>query len=693
LNLPLKHHYDAPPVIKAPKERSLMTVIQFRKRPIANTDASKSSEPVLIPPPAGVRAVGIDLGTTNSVVSVYTPGKPEPETLLYDDLPLVPSIFFFDAETNSEVVGEKARKLLSEDAYRVVRGTKRSMGSLAQNFFSGEQAYSPEDAAVLVLKHLAAHPELQKEKDNHGGIWAVITVPAHFDDAARQATIQAATRAGISVLRIVNEPTAAALAYSMLSDVRNVEHENLAVFDFGGGTFDVSIVERNGLVFNVLSSEGDVYLGGDDIDAAIAQHLLEQVKPLFTARRTKPDSPLYKTMLKIAEDAKIFLEGSGTFQIDQQNISEQGVHLNTKFNREQLDTLAAPFVQRTLELTERAMHAARRRATEVSRILLVGGSTRLSLVRKMLQEYFPASNVDARLEPDLAISWGAAVQAAIILGIEPNTILVDVCSHSLGIGVADDPAAVNENFKKLARKYGVLPTSESRIEEALGDRLEEFNRELQGSLRVAPIIYRNSPLPARRSEFFSTLYQHQTAVHVVVVQGEGDTVGENRLIGSFLFELEQPCPKGSRCEIQLTYDANGMVHVLAKQIDTENESEAQFDSRTGEVIGWRRLHHTQQESDDYQNTRAALFGADAASHGDYSHNNFASPAVLNGIIARARRFLSTASPKGKLAKKMLPLLETYEKLLDDARNGLENDKEIEFVETRLMSLLEESETQ
>lgn len=669
-----------------------MTVIQFRKRPTANTDASKSPEPPLTPPPPGVRAVGIDLGTTNSVVSIYTPGQPEPETLLYNDLPLVPSIFFFDTETNSEIVGEKARQLLSEDAARVVRGTKRSMGSLAQNFFSGEQAYSPEDAAVLVLKHLASHPELQKEREKHGGIWAVITVPAHFDDAARAATIQAASRAGIFVLRIVNEPTAAALAYSMLPDVRNVEHENLAVFDFGGGTFDVSIVERTGLIFNVLSSEGDVYLGGDDIDAAVAQHLLEQVKPVFTARRTKSDSPLFKTLTTIAEEAKISLEQSGIFKIDRQDICNQNVNLNTKFTREQLDTLAAPFVQRTLELTERAIHAARRRATQVSRILLVGGSTRLSLVRKMLQEYFPASNVDARLEPDLAISWGAAVQSAIILGIEPNTILVDVCSHSLGIGVADDHAAVNESFKKLARKYGVIATSESRIEEALGERLEEFNRELQGTLRVATIIHRNSPLPARRSEFFSTLYHHQAAVHVVVVQGEGETVAENRLIGSFLFELEQPCPKGSRCEIQLTYDANGMVHVLAKQLDTENESEAQFDSRTGKVIGWRKLRSSEQDNNEYQNTRAALFGTESLSFSSDSENeNSNAPAVLNGLITRARRFLSTSSPKAKETKKILALLETYENLLNNAKIGAQNDSEIEFVETRLMSLLEESD--
>jgi molecular chaperone DnaK len=664
-----------------------MTVIQFRKRPsLAQVEAANASS-AFAPPPPGVRAVGIDLGTTNSVVSVYTPGQPEPETLLYNDLPLVPSLFYFDERVGREVVGAEAAHVLGEQPAIIVRGTKRSMGSVAQSFFSNEQAYSPEDAATHILKHLASHPILEQEKSVHGGIWAVITVPAHFDDAARQATVQAAARAGIYVLRIVNEPTAAALAYSMLPDVRHSENEIVGVFDFGGGTFDVSIVERQGLVFNVLASEGDIYLGGDDIDIALANALLKKVEPITTSRRTRPEHPLFKKLVTIAEGAKIALEGKGNHTIAENNLDAMGASLSTTVTRDELDAVATPYVSRTLELTERAMHAARRRAHQVSRILLVGGSTRLSLVRKMLEDYFPHSNVDARLEPDLAVSWGAAVQAAIILGIEPDTILVDVCSHSLGIGVADDTKTINENFKRIARKFGVLhPTSEEAIQQVLGDRIHDFNRELQNTLRVAPIIHRNSPLPARRSEFFSTLYSNQMAVHLVVVQGEGQTVGENRLIGSFLFELQQPCPKGSRCEIQLTYDVNGMVHVWAKQLETTNEAEAKFDSRTGEVIGWRKLGENSLHDELEGVINPAHFsGLDNADDGVPVE-----PTVLNTIIARARRFLAQSLANAPHRDVVASLLESYEKLLAEAKLGATNDVEIEFVETRLVETLDKA---
>jgi molecular chaperone DnaK (HSP70) len=206
-------------------------------------------------------------------------------------------------------------------------------------------------------------------------------------------------------------------------------------------------------------------------------------------------------------------------------------------------------------------------------------------------------------------------------------------------------------------------------------------------LHVAPIIHRNSPLPARRSEFFSTLYQQQTAVHVVVVQGEGAIVSENRLIGSFLFELHQPCPKGSRCEIQLTYDVNGMVHVLAKQLDTENEAEAQFDSRTGEVIGWRRLH---AENKDHFNDNPLLpemFGGRDLST-ENQDDEIVPTVVLNGLLARARRHLASTPEPTSVNQQIEQLIATYEKLLLNAKDGLDNDAEIDFIETRLIEFLE-----
>lgn len=587
-----------------------MNVVQFRKKTgggahnafaRARADVGNSSQ---VPPPAGVHAIGIDLGTTNSVVSVYRPGAEHPETLVYDNAQLVPSMLYWDAITHTDIVGALAKVELERDPSQVVRSTKRSMGDKHADFQSGDKTYSPEDAAALILGHITKHPFLQDEAARHGGIWAVVTVPAHFDDAARMATIAAARAANIHVLRIVNEPTAAALAYSMFPEVRHVQSENLAVFDLGGGTFDVSIVERDGLIFNVLSSEGDVRLGGDDLDEALAQHMRASVIPQITARRATKTSELFRKLLWHAENVKIAFQTEGVVSLSDSDLDGSGSSLEVTLTRDTFELLATPFIQRTLDLTQRAMHAAKRRPQHITRILLVGGSTRVGLVRKMLAEFFPTCQVDARLEPDLAVSWGAAVQAAIILGKEPDTILVDVCSHTLGIGVAEDSHSVGENFKKVAKQFGITkPVTDDELHAILGLRIEEFNFELQKLLHVAPIIHRNSPLPARRSEFFSTLYNDQAGVHVVVVQGENDCVGDNRLLGAFLFDLEQPCAAGSRCEIQLTYDINGMVHVLARQLGTENEAEAVFDSRTGEVSGWRSLRT--EDADDIEPTESS----------------------------------------------------------------------------------------
>ncbi|MEY4066385.1 MAG: hypothetical protein RIR26_2593, partial [Pseudomonadota bacterium] len=583
-----------------------MTVVPFRPRNQGTRQPqSLSARAVLSPvrPPSGVQAVGIDLGTTNSVVSVFTQHLEQPTTLSYaDDAFLVPSVVYWNPETETETVGRIA---LSESAGQVaelIRSTKRSMGVNGQTFLSNEKSYAPEQVAAAVLRYLASHDTLKKEVEAHDGLWAVVTVPAHFDDAARLATIAAAEKANINVLRIVNEPTAAALAYSMLPDVRHIEKETLVVYDLGGGTFDVSVVERDGLVFNVLASEGDVKLGGDDFDTALAEHLLSHVTPELAARRIQQGSTGFKTLMILAEEAKKRLQTEGEVHVQCNALDESGASLDCVISRDVFENLVAPLVQKTLSLTERAIHAARKKAKGISRILLVGGSTRVTFVRKMLEQYFPHCLVDARLEPDLAVSWGAAVQAAIILGIEPNTILVDVCSHSLGVGVAEDGRSIDENFKKVCRKYGLLGSvSEEQLHLLLGDRLSDFQSDLRGLLRAAPIIHRNSALPAKRSEFFSTLYADQPAVQVIVVQGEGDTVAENRLIGTFMFPLKQPCPAGSQCEIQLTYDQNGMVHVLAKQLKTDNQAEAIFDSRTGEVTGWQSLHEDDSSPEDDEN--------------------------------------------------------------------------------------------
>lgn len=692
-----------------------MNVLQFKKK---SKDKSanvlfSSSEIKMLPPE--VSAIGIDLGTTNSVVSVFSYGATHPVTLKYEDTLLVPSMVYFDSENNIDIIGEQAKRKLDTEPSEVIKSTKKNMGKSASYFKSNEKSYTPEEIASLVLNYLVLHPVLQEEKNKFGGIWAVITVPAHFDDAARLATIAAAEKVGIHVLRIVNEPTAAALAYSMMPEDKKNDKETLAVFDFGGGTFDVSIVDRDGFVFNVLSSEGDVHLGGDDIDDAVAQFLLTKVHPQLVARRALKDSELYRNLLVLAENAKKTLQTEGVVEVSQQDLDGKGSSIQVEINREQFENLISPTLQRTLYLTESAMHAAKRSPKNISRILLVGGSTRLSLVRKMLSDYFPCM-VDARLEPDLAVSWGASLQAAIILGIQPDTILVDVCSHTLGIGVVENTESINENFKIVAKKFGIpYPISEQELHRKLGSRIEEFNKELQKMLFVAPILHRNSALPARRSEFFNTIYNNQHAVHVVVVQGDGDTVGENRLIGSFLFELEQPCPKGTRCEIQLTYDVNGMVQVFARQLGTKNEAKAQFDSRTGEVTGWTSLVQEDmnpfiddEKSDNVDEIYANVnpkeiksiyneeknilsfpFGGKTnKNENEYSSDFNLNAGIVNALILRAKRRLSQMDSASLEFLKVSQLLSQYSDLLLKSQQGQDNDDDIECVEIELLSMLE-----
>jgi molecular chaperone DnaK len=637
--------------------------------------------------------VGIDLGTTNSVVSFFDEQLDQPSTLKYsEDASLVPSIVHWDPTTGSETIGRDALRLTGGDVSEIIRSTKRQMGQPDLNFTSNGKTYSPEQAASSVLKYLAGHERLQEEISSHGGLWAVVTVPAHFDDAARSATIAAAESANINVLRIVNEPTAAALAYSMLPDVRHLEKETLVVYDLGGGTFDVSVVERDGLVFNVLASEGDVMLGGDDLDHALAEHLLTHVVPPLAARRIKPGTAGFKSLLKLAEDAKKKLQTDGQVIVRSDALDDAGAKIEVVVTRDVFDSLAAPFVQKTLSLTERAVHAARKKAKNISRILLVGGSTRVAIVRKMLEQYFPDCLVDARLEPDLAVSWGASVQAAIILGLQPNTILVDVCSHTLGVGVAEDSRSIDANFKSIAKKYGILsPVSEDQLNAILGERIEDFHRDLRALLRVAPIIHRNSALPSKRSEFFNTLYENQAAVQVIVVQGEGESVGENRMIGTFMFPLKQPCPAGSQCEIQLTYDQNGMVHVLAKQLKTSNQAEAVFDSRTGEVTGWVTVFDSDPENnEDGSDVGQKLVRPNSErSNERFSVPPSSGPAPVgavrqqNATLVKARRHLMRISSGSPQQQQLLSLIAGYEELLAKSSAGEDCDEQMEEMESQI----------
>ena len=684
-----------------------MNILEFKKK--SQTSSKIQGSNLVSEIPSGVSAIGIDLGTTNSVVSIYVNGQEHPTTLAYEGSYLIPSIIYYDEEKSETIVGLNAKRFLDNEAAEVIRSTKRSMGKKNSSFSSHGKVFRAEDVAILVLKYIVNHPTLQKEKEQFGGIWAVITVPAHFDDAARTATIEAAESAGIHVLRIINEPTAAALAYSMIHENEKHSIENLAVFDFGGGTFDVSVVEKNELTFNVLSSEGDVNLGGDDVDEVVAEYFLTKVHPPFVSRRTKKDSELYRKISLHAQEAKKLLQTEASVHICNDDLDGKGSSLDVTLDRTDFEQMIQPILEKTIYLTESAIQSAKKSPKNISRILLVGGSTRLQLARIMLSDYFPCQ-VDARLEPDIAVSWGASLQAAIILGIQVETILVDVCTHSLGIGVVESSESAQENVRLTAKKYGLsYPLSEDELHKKLGNKIDEFNLEIQSLLRVAPILYRNSALPARKSEFFNTVYHNQQAVHVVVVQGEGELVGENRLIGTFVFKLQLPCPKGTRCEIQLTYDVNGMVQVFARQQGTSNEGMAHFDSRTGKVEGWSNAKESEQpvpsESKEVQTQTVEKIEASKESNkvisiqfGGRSNsekqeelsNNRSLDEIsgLNAILVRAKRVLLKLNEDSEEFKVIYHHAKEYGTLLESAKDNSVEDEVIELLEEKLLSHLE-----
>lgn len=604
-----------------------MTVLEFRRKEKPNLKEDKSKIPVK--PALGCQAIGIDLGTTNSVVSIFHPERNKPMTLEYEGSYLVPSLLYYHSEKRQIFVGQQAKKYLDCDPKNVIKSTKKEMGKTKSIFESNGKHHTAEEAAEHFLRYLISHEQIQQEKEKMGHVWAVITVPAHFDDAARSATISAAEKAGIFVLRIINEPTAAALAYSLTSDPQKTD-ETLVVFDFGGGTFDVTVVDRKGFNFQVLSSEGDIHLGGDDIDENVCQFLLKKVVPPFAARNAGKNTALYRKTLLHAEQIKKALQIDGQARAFDEQLDDHGSKLDVLVTRDEFDEMISSILQKTIVLTESAIRMARRNVSDVSRILLVGGSSRLALVRKMLADYFQCS-VDGRLEPDLAISWGACLQSAMILGISVETILVDVCNYSLGVVVTDP-----------------------------------FEKDV---FKTAPILHKNTALPATKSEFFTTVHDGQKAIDVIVVQGESEMASENQLIGSFLFPLVAPCPEGTKCEIQLTYDVNGMVHVCAKQVGTENQAKAEFDSRTGKVVGW-----------SFDTKIQAIEQPALSSEED-------NISVVNAIVMKVKRRLKAMESDSQLHQKTEQMLKKYMKLLSEAQKGIENDDQIDAVELQLEELL------
>jgi molecular chaperone DnaK len=388
----------------------------------------------------------------------------------------------------------------------------------------GDRDFLPQEISAIILRSLKQRAESVLDEEV---TQAVITVPAYFTDAQRQATKQAGEIAGLEVLQILNEPTAAALTY----ELRSEEPEQVLVYDLGGGTFDVSIVEIAGEVTEVLASHGNNRLGGDDFDRRLQLHLADQFR-LAHGVAVPDDAPTQARLLRAAEQAKMQLSDYAFVKVREAFLASKGttaLHLETEVPREQFETLIEPLLAETLEAIDRALEDAKLTAKDLHRVILVGGSTRIPLVRRLVADRLGQDPVDS-IQPDLCVALGAALQAGVLTGEAVDSILVDVTPHSLGI------AAVVET------PMGLVPGFFSTI------------------------IPRNSVIPVSRSEVYGTAADDQEIVEVEIFQGENAIARENVPLGSFKVEGLPARPAGAvEVEVHFDFDLNGILTVTATE--------------------------------------------------------------------------------------------------------------------------------
>jgi molecular chaperone DnaK len=488
------------------------------------------------------RAVGIDLGTTNSVIAVTEAGTP---TVIpnAEGSRTTPSVVAF-TDQGERLVGQLARRQAILNPKGTIYSAKRFIGRRhdevtseqaavsfdvvagpdgAARFKIRDRLYAPEEISALVLRKLAEDAaKFLGEKVTE----AVITVPAYFNDAQRQATKDAGRIAGLEVLRIINEPTAAALAYGL----DKKQNETVLVFDLGGGTFDVSILDIGDGVIEVRATSGDTHLGGDDFDRRIVDHLADEFNR-DNGIDLRNDAQALQRLFEAAEKAKVELSSVSQTTINLPFITADAAgpkHLNTTLMRSTFEQLTGDLVERTIGPVEQAMSDAKLTSADIDEVILVGGSTRIPAVQNLVRRLTGGKDPNMTVNPDEVVALGAAVQAAVIKGDVSDVVLLDVTPLSLGL-------------------------------ETLGGVMTK-------------IIERNTTIPTRRSEVFSTAEDNQSAVDVVVLQGERERAADNRVLGRFRLENIRPAPRGiPQVEVTFDIDANGILSVSARDKDTGAE--------------------------------------------------------------------------------------------------------------------------
>ena len=476
------------------------------------------------------KAIGIDLGTTNSVVSVMEGGKPVVITNP-EGSRLTPSVVGF-TKTGERLIGQLAKRQAVSNPDRTIASIKRHMGEKDYKVSIDGKDYTPPEISAMILQKLKADAEAYLGETV---TQAVITVPAYFNDSQRQATKDAGKIAGLDVLRIVNEPTAASLAYGV---DKGGEHTVL-VFDLGGGTFDVSILELSEGMVEVKATSGDTHLGGDDFDHAVMNWMVEEFKK-ENGIDLSADKMSAQRLLEAAEKAKIELSSMMETPINLPFITADATgpkHLDLNLTRAKFDELTHDLVERTMGPTRQAMSDAGLSPSDIDKVLLVGGSSRIPAVQEAIKGYF-GKEPDRSVNPDECVSIGAAIQAGIIVGEVKDMLLLDVTPLSLGI----------ETLGGVSTK----------------------------------LIERNTTIPVRKSQIFSTAADNQPSVDIHVLQGEREMAAGNKTLGRFELSDIPPAPRGvPRIEVAFDIDANGIVHVSAKDLGTGKEQKITIQSDSG----------------------------------------------------------------------------------------------------------------
>jgi molecular chaperone DnaK (HSP70) len=565
--------------------------------------------------------IGIDLGTTNSEVAIVRDGQPF--VIDVDGSKILPSVVGL-ADDGNLLVGQAARNQWVLHPDRTIRSIKRRMGQDIK-VSMGSQEYTPQEISALILKRLrkAAEEFLGQEINK-----AVITVPAYFSDAQRQATRDAGELAGLEVVRIINEPTAAALAY----EVDHTGQRTILVYDLGGGTFDVSVVKVEQDVTEVLASHGNNFLGGDDFDAKIIEHLVAWLK---RERNVDPSENrvAMARLRRAAETAKIALSNTPYVRVEEEYLLEhegQPIHLSLELSRIEYENMIIGFINETIEAIHTALRGANLAVRDINEILLVGGATRTPLIQEKLEQELgmqPRSEVD----PDLCVAAGASIQAAVIGGQKVSSVLVDITPYTFGTS-------------------------------ALGELNGQFYQHT-----FVPLIRKNTAIPITKSESFSTVSNWQSAIEVKVYQGEDPDALNNIEIGSFVVEGLSKVPAGNTIILTFSLDFNGILQVTAREKRTGLEKQIRIDNAMSRF--------KQSELTAAKKRIAALVSTDDDAEDQIRRDLVQTQALLE----KAQRLIEKVS-----ADDREDLINLVEKLNDAQIN---NSDELETVKTELTDLI------